>query len=185
MFAAFCIICISLTFYIIYKSVVKNRLTPEEEELLKVANNNQITDERIKMQFIKKEITLEQAKKSQEEKIKEVKRKAKAKAEREAKLKAEREAKAKAEREAKAKAERAIIEKLTSANNRTYFCSSLVNTESSLYLINPETNNLLESSKTDLSTLYKEGWRLIDVDKTGRSAQLEAFNTVVRLERSV
>jgi len=179
----FTIICISVICYFIYKSIKKNRLTPEQKELLKVAETNQITDEGIKMHFIKKEITLEEAIQSQKEKTKDAKRKEKAKAEREAKAKAEREAKAKAEREAKAKAEREIIETLTSANNRTYFCSSLVNTESVLYLINPETNNILESSGTNLSSLYKEGWRLIDVDKTGRSAQLEAFNTVARLER--
>ena len=179
-FTTLCLIGIG---YFIYNSVKKNRLTPEQKELLKVADANQITDEKIKMQFIKKEITLEKAIQSQTEKKKEAKRQAKAKAEKEAKAKAEEEAKAKVEEETKAKAEKEIIEKLTAANNRTYFCYSLVNTESLLYLINPETNSVLESSKTNLSSLYKEGWRLIDVDKTGKTAQLDAFNSVVRLEK--
>ena len=120
---------------------------------------------------------------SNHQKIKKIKRKAKEAAERKAKEVAERKAKEAAEKEAKAKAEQEIIQKLISANNRTYFCYSLVNTESLLYLINPETNSILESSETDLSRLYKEGWRLIDVDKTGRNAQLDAFNAVVRLEK--
>lgn len=180
----FIILCLIGVCYFIYKSVEKNRLTPEQKELLKIADANQITDERIKMQFIKKEIPLEEAIKNQKEKIRKEEEKAKLEAEKEARAKAEREARVKAEREARAEAEREIIEKLTSANNRTYFCHSLVNIESLLYLINPETNSVLESSETNLSSLYKEGWRLIDVDKTGRSAQLEAFNTVLRLERS-
>ena len=170
--------------YFIYKFLRKNRLSPEQKELLKVANSNKITDKETITQFVNQEITLEKAKQIQDEIIKENQKKAKAKADREAKAKADREAKAKADREAKAKAERELIEKLSSSNNRTYFCYSIVNTESLLYLINPENNRIIESSRTDLSTLYKEGWRLIDLDKTGRNAQLDGFNAVLRLERN-
>ena len=162
--------------YFIYKFLRKNRLSPEQKELLKVANSNKITDKETITQFVNQEITLEKAKQIQDEIIKENQKKAKAKA--------DREAKAKADREAKAKAERELIEKLSSSNNRTYFCYSIVNTESLLYLINPENNRIIESSRTDLSTLYKEGWRLIDLDKTGRNAQLDGFNAVLRLERN-
>ena len=180
----FITLCLFGVCYFIYKSVSKNRLTPEQKELLKVATVNNITDQKTIKQLINKEITLEQAKKIQDDIKTEQKRKAKAKAARDAKAKAEREAKEKAEWEAKVKAEKKLIEKLSSANNRTYFCYSLVNTESILYLINPENNSVIESSRTNLSTLYKEGWRLIDVDKTGKTAQLDAFNSIVRLKKA-
>ena len=154
--------CIIGGCYAIYKYVKSNTLTTEQKELLIKAVSNQIVDEEIKMKFIKKEITLEKAIQSQKEKI-------------------DKESRVKAEKE---KAEKELIERLSSANNRTYFCYSLVNTESLLYLVNPETNSVLESSATNLTKLYFEGWRLIDVDKTGKNAQLDSLNAVVRLEKT-
>ena len=180
----FITLCLFGVCYLIYKSVSKNRLTPEQKELLKVATVNKITDQKTIKHLINKEITLEQAKKIQDDIKKEQQRKAKSKAARDAKAKAEREAKEKDELEAKVNAEKELIEKLSSANHRTYFCYSLVNTTSVLYLIDPANNSIIESSGTDLSSLYKDDWRLIDVDKTGKNAQLDSFNSIVRLKKA-
>ena len=87
----FITLCLFGVCYFIYKSVSKNRLTPEQKELLKVATVNKITDQKTIKQLINKEITLEQAKKIQDDIKKEQQRKAKAKAARDAKAKAERE----------------------------------------------------------------------------------------------
>ena len=125
--STFITLCLFGVCYLIYKSVSKNRLTPEQKELLKVATVNKITDQKTIKHLINKEITLEQAKKIQDDIKKEQQRKAKSKAARDAKAKAEREAKEKDELEAKVNAEKELIEKLSSANHRTYFCYSLVN----------------------------------------------------------
>ena len=151
--------------YLVYYYIKKNRLSPEQKELLRLANDNQINDEEIRQQFLNKDITLEDAIAFQVEQEKE---------------KAE---KAEKERDAVAKAEEELIAKLSSPNNRIYFCYSLVNTKSPLYLINPATNSILNSSATDLSDLYNEGWKLCDIDKTGQSAQLNDFNSVLQFRK--
>lgn len=150
--------------YFVYKYIKSNRLSPEQKELLRIANENQINDIKIREQFLNTEITLEEAIEFQKKKIKsaeDIKRK---------------------RREALAKSEAELIAKLSSHNNRIYFCYSLVNNNSPLYLINPETNKVLDSSATDLCNLYNEGWRLMDVDKTGKNAQLDSLNAILRFE---
>lgn len=77
------------------------------------------------------------------------------------------------------------IAALTSCeHSRTYFSYSLVNETSPMYLVDPSTNDVIRESETNLAEMYKKGWRLADMDKTGKSAQLESFNMVVRLHRS-
>ena len=151
--------------YFVYKYIKKNRLSPKQKEFLRIANENQINDVKIREQFLNTEITLVEAIEFQKKKTK-----------------AE-EANERKRREALAKAEAELIAKLSSHNNRIYFCYSLVNNNSPLYLINPETNEVLDSSATDLSNLYNEGWKLMDIDKTGKNAQLDSLNTILRFEK--
>ena len=73
---------------------------------------------------------------------------------------------------------------LEKSTHRVYFSHSLVNENSPIYLINPTSNDVLLSSETTLKNLYGQGWRLLDLDKTGKSAQLEDFNFVLRLEKN-
>jgi hypothetical protein len=80
-------------------------------------------------------------------------------------------------------AEQKLLNELLNSSHRLYFSTSLVNENSSLYLINPQNNEPLVSSKTTLQQLYAQGWRLHDIDKTGKSAQFDGFNFVVRLSR--
>jgi hypothetical protein len=40
-----------------------------------------------------------------------------------------------------------------------------------------------KDKKTTLKDLYQKGWVLTDIDKTGKSAQLEDFNFIVRLSK--
>ena len=80
-------------------------------------------------------------------------------------------------------AEQQLLAELENSKYRLYFSYSLVSEDSSIYLINPLTNNIVESSETSLKKLYQTGWRLVDVDKTGKSAQLSDFNFVLRLEK--
>ena len=156
------IIIISIIIYVIYR--YSKRLTPEQKELLQAAEREKVTNQSIIERLLKKEITLDQAI-IEQEKIEEKER-----------IAAEEKAKRIAE-------EKALLDKLSSKNRRIYFSYSLVNTESELYLINPTNNTMLESSKTNLNELYKDGWQIKDIDKTGKSAQFDSFNMLVRLEK--
>ena len=156
------IIIISIIIYVIYR--YSKRLTPEQKELLQAAEREKVTNQSIIERLLKKEITLDQAI-IEQEKIEEKER-----------IAAEEKAKRIAE-------EKALLDKLSSKNRRIYFSYSLVNTESELYLINPTNNTMLESSKTNLNELYKDGWQIKDIDKTGQSAQFDSFNMLVRLEK--
>jgi hypothetical protein len=53
-----------------------------------------------------------------------------------------------------------------------------------MYLIHPSSNMVMQASETTLKQLYAEGWKLLDVDKTGKSAQLNDFNFVLRLSKN-
>jgi|TARA_B100000530_G_C15862217_1_gene449800 hypothetical protein len=164
------IIIISIIIYVIYR--YSKRLTPEQKELLQAAEREKVTNQSIIERLLKKEITLDQAI-IEQEKIEEKER-----------IAAEEKAKRIAEEKAKRIAEeKALLDKLSSKNRRIYFSYSLVNTESELYLINPTNNTMLESSKTNLNELYKDGWQIKDIDKTGKSAQFDSFNMLVRLEK--
>ena len=164
------IIIISIIIYVIYR--YSKRLTPEQKELLQAAEREKVTNQSIIERLLKKEITLDQAI-IEQEKIEEKER-----------IAAEEKAKRIAEEKAKRIAEeKALLDKLSSKNRRIYFSYSLVNTESELYLINPTNNTMLESSKTNLNELYKDGWQIKDIDKTGQSAQFDSFNMLVRLEK--
>jgi|TARA_Y100000310_G_scaffold275706_1_gene292389 hypothetical protein len=66
-------------------------------------------------------------------------------------------------------------------NEVILFSYSLVNESSPIYQM--KGSRVIESSKTDLKTMYNNGWRISDLDKTGKSAQLDAFNFVIRMER--
>ena len=104
---------------------------------------------------------------------------------REAEQRAAAEKAAKEERERRAEAAKETIASLTSCpDSRTYFSYSLVNETSKLYLMNPATNEVVAESETNLAELYEQGWCIADIDKTGKSAQLESFNMVVRLRRA-
>ena len=62
-----------------------------------------------------------------------------------------------------------------------FFSYALVNEESPLYLMNRF--GVDKDKKTTLKDLYQKGWVLTDIDKTGKSAQLEDFNFIVRLSK--
>ena len=65
------------------------------------------------------------------------------------------------------------------------FSDSLVSENSPVYLIRESENgnNIIKSSKTNLKTLYNQGWKLCDIDKTGKSAQLDSINCVMRIQK--
>ena len=101
------------------------------------------------------------------------------------------EAEAKAIREKKEKErlkllkekEKKINAELLKSNERVYFSHSFVSEKSKLYLINSPSNQIIESSSTNALKLYSEGFRIIDIDKTGQSAQLDSFNFVIRFSK--
>jgi len=123
----------------------------------------------------KKKLTPEQIAEQEENN-----RKIKEEQERQAEIEKE---KRKVQERKRKEAEQQLLTELENSTYRLYFSHSLVNEDSSVYLINPRTNNIVESSETSLKKLYQSGWRLVDVDKTGKSAQLSDFNFVVRLEK--
>jgi len=84
----------------------------------------------------------------------------------------------------KAEEEAKILNEMLTSTHRVYFSYSLVNEDSPIYLVHPNTNSIMDSSETSLKKLYVDGWRLLDIDKTGKSAQLEDFNFIVRLSKN-
>mgnify|MGYP006196376311 CR=1 FL=1 len=56
--------------YFVYKYIKKNRLSPEQKEFLRIANENQINDVKIREQFLNTEITLSEAIEFQKKKTK-------------------------------------------------------------------------------------------------------------------
>ena len=84
----------------------------------------------------------------------------------------------------KAEEEAKILNEMLTSTHRVYFSYSLVNEDSPIYLVHPNTNSIMDSSETSLKKLYIDGWRLLDIDKTGKSAQLEDFNFIVRLSKN-
>ena len=133
-----------------------NHLNPEQKQLLDDALKNNITDKDLQQKIVSKEISIEEGVNEQQEINAIIKKEAE---------------------------EKQLLDNLKDPNSRTYFCYSLLNTESKIFLINPENNDILKSSETNLSALYSEGWKVVDVDKTGKSAQFSSFNTVIRLEK--
>jgi len=79
--------------------------------------------------------------------------------------------------------EKKIVDELLKSKERVYFSHSFVSEKSKLYLINSPSNQIIESSSTNAEKLYSEGFRIIDIDKTGQSAQLESFNFVIRFSK--
>jgi len=79
--------------------------------------------------------------------------------------------------------EKKILLELTNSDERVYFSYSFVSVKSDLYLINSLNNKIIESSKTCAEKLYSQGYKIVDIDKTGKSAQLEAFNFVIRFSK--
>ena len=79
--------------------------------------------------------------------------------------------------------EKKILVELTNSDERVYFSYSFVSVKSDLYLINSLNNEIIESSKTCAEELYSQGYKIVDIDKTGKSAQLEAFNFVIRFSK--
>ena len=140
-----------------YFSKKKKKLTPEEIAAIE-AERLEKEEERQKAEAIKAE-ERKKAEAIQEEKRKE-----------RARIKAEQEAK--------------ILNEMLTSTHRVYFSYSLVNEDSPIYLVHPNTNSIMDSSETSLKKLYVDGWRLLDIDKTGKSAQLEDFNFIVRLSKN-
>ena len=102
-------------------------------------------------------------------------------------VEAERKRKEKERRQAlekeKKEAEIKLLREIEQLTRRLYFSYSLVNENSPIYLINPTNNEIIESSETTLNNLYAQGWKLYDIDKTGKSAQLTDFNFILRLQK--
>jgi hypothetical protein len=148
------LIFFAILYYFLKK---KKKLTPEEIAAIEVERLEK-EEERKKAEAIKEE-ERKKAEAIQEEKRKE-----------RARIKAEEEAK--------------ILNEMLTSTHRVYFSYSLVNEDSHIYLVHPNTNIVIDSSETSLKKLYVDGWRLLDIDKTGKSAQLEDFNFIVRLSKN-
>jgi Skp family chaperone for outer membrane proteins len=80
--------------------------------------------------------------------------------------------------------EQKLLNEMLHSTQRVYFSYALVNESSPMYLIHPSSNMVMQASETTLKQLYAEGWKLLDVDKTGKSAQLNDFNFVLRLSKN-
>tara|TARA_B110000285_G_C14904521_1_gene504887 strand:- start:78 stop:572 length:495 start_codon:yes stop_codon:yes gene_type:complete len=90
----------------------------------------------------------------------------------------------KKEREDKAKVKRELVLKtLENSNSRVYFSQSFLNEMSELFPLDASTNSVIPEGKTNLQSLYSSGFRLIKAEKTGASAQLDAFNFLLQVER--
>lgn len=83
-----------------------------------------------------------------------------------------------------AEEEAKMLNEMLTSTHRVYFSYSLVNEDSPIYLVHPNTNSIIDRSQTSLKKLYVDGWRLLDIDKTGKSAQLEDMNFIVRLSKN-
>jgi hypothetical protein len=70
---------------------------------------------------------------------------------------------------------------LDNENELLLFSYALVNENSPLYTANRF--GVDQSHRTTLKELYNKGWTIIDIDKTGQSAQLEDFNFIVRVSK--
>jgi len=81
--------------------------------------------------------------------------------------------------------EKKLLSDLLNSNERVYFSYSFVSKTSDLFLIDSSTNNILKFSKTNAEKLYEEGFKIVDIDKTGSSAQLEDFNFVIRFSKQM
>lgn len=81
------------------------------------------------------------------------------------------------------KARKAVTDSIEQSNHRVYFSYSLVNEESEIYPIDGTANDVIVEGKTNLKELYAQGFRLTKAEKTGASAQLDAFNFLLHLER--
>jgi len=44
-------------------------------------------------------------------------------------------------------------------------------------------NSISETGKTVLNKLHKECWKILDIEKSGRSTKLNSFNMVMKLEK--
>jgi len=102
------------------------------------------------------------------------------------KVQAEKQKKKEQERIKKQKEkEKKLLSDLLNSNERVYFSYSFVSKTSDLFLIDSSTNNILKFSKTNAEKLYEEGFKIVDIDKTGSSAQLEDFNFVIRFSKQM
>ena len=79
--------------------------------------------------------------------------------------------------------EKKNLSDLLDSNERIYFSYSFVSNKSDLFLIDSTNNNILENSLTCAEKLYSQGFKIVDIDKTSQSAQLESFNFVIRFSR--
>lgn len=102
--------------------------------------------------------------------------------EQEAQREKERQERKKREAEIK-KARQAMLDSIEQSNYRVYFSHSFVNEESEIHPIDGSTNDVIIEGKTNLKELYAQGFRLTKAEKTGASAQLDAFNFLLHLER--
>ena len=147
-----------ILFAVIYFiSKKKKKLTPEEIAAIEAEQIKQEED-RKKSEAIKEEET------KKIEAIKEEERKERLR------IRAEEDAK--------------LLNDMHNSTHRVYFSYSLVNEDSPIYLVHPNTNSIIDLSETTLKKLYADGWRLQDIDKTGKSAQLEDFNFIIRLSKN-
>jgi len=101
------------------------------------------------------------------------------KKEEKAKAKAEKERKAK---EAEKKKEEEFFKLFKTETELIFFSYNLNNENSSLYLID-DSGKVHTEQETSLKKLYKKNWVIRDIDKTGKSAQLEDFNFLIRVAR--
>lgn len=102
--------------------------------------------------------------------------------EQEAQIEKERQERNKREAELK-KARQAMLDIIEQSNYRVYFSHSLANEDSEIHPIDCSTNDVIVEGKTNLKELYDQGFRLTKAEKTGSSAQLDAFNFLLHVER--
>ena len=88
----------------------------------------------------------------------------------------------KKEQKAEKKKEEEFFKLFKTETELIFFSYSLYNENSSLYLID-DSGKVNTDQETSLKKLYQKNWVISDIDKTGKSAQIEDFNFLIRVAR--
>ena len=88
----------------------------------------------------------------------------------------------KKEQKAEKKKEEEFFKLFKTETELIFFSYGLYNENSSLYLID-DSGKVNTDQETSLKKLYQKNWVISDIDKTGKSAQIEDFNFLIRVAR--
>jgi|ETN02SMinimDraft_4_1059925.scaffolds.fasta_scaffold46221_2 hypothetical protein len=113
----------------------------------------------------------------EKKKVKELEKKRK----KEERIKAKEEKNRKIQQEKKKKEEE-FFNLFETETELIFFSYNLYNENSPLYLVNTN-GTVKDEHETSLKKLYQKKWVITDIDKTGKSAQLEDFNFLIRVAK--